>query len=460
MITDGPSIGQSTRLQHSTTTPSINDSANVLPPGQPVVHTAAGAHESPRDSPTSSSRQSNSDDGLQWSAARLPTLKTLDNIAYLVPAHLRQAVVAEAVPQTPMEQADCRDLPDDLITHTGGVLPIAEGARMFRTHVAPTAQAVSTRRNYGDHWRGFVTYAYLNDALHSILPTPTDMIQGYLWELLQHKYSPATVKLRLYAILDKNQQYGHNVAFSRRHINQWLTAYECLRGSPTKEKPAVSRLQLKRILQLPRSRLRHLRDTLIVALGCLCALRPQEIAQIDVCDLLFDHDGPRTLAIRIKKRKNDRKRNGLWPRVGLATKPQYDVITLARTWLDRTGREQHPDCDKTLHPRSSCQACGLLFSRIGPQGAHTHPTGHPRHSISNNTVTDAVRDSLERIGVPDAAAYSGKSLRAGALTTALAGGVPSDLYELQSGHRSDQWKKYIRGSEVKLLYRFQDSFGL
>ena len=146
--------------------------------------------------------------------------------------------------------------------------------------------------------------------------------------------------------------------------------------------------------------------------------------------------------------------------IGAATKARYDVITLAQTWLERTGRERHRDCDKDEHPLSSCLACGLLLSRLDPSGRRAQPVGHPRHSISNNTVTDAVRDSLGRIGVPDAHAYSGKSLRAGALTTALASGVPSDLYELQSGHRSDQWKRYIRGTEVKLLYCFQDSFGL
>jgi len=359
-----------------------------------------------------------------------------------------------------MEQADCRGIPEELNTSIRGVAPITEGARMFATHVEPAHQAVQTRRSYNDYWRSFVSYAYVNDALAAALPTRVDIMQGYLWELLQHQYSATTVRSHVYAIIDRNERFGHAVQFSRKQVRQWLKAYECLRGMPTKEQPAVSRTQLKRILGLSRRRLRHLRDTLIVALGSLCALRPQEIAALDVCDMLLDHDGPGTLAVRVKKRKNDRQRHGLWPRVGTAKKVKYDVINLLKQWLDRTDRTRHADCSKARHPRSACLACGLLFSRIEPCGRRVYPAGHKWHSITRNTISDAVQDSLDRIGVPDASSYSGKSLRAAGLTTALAGGVPSELYELQSGHRSEQWKKYIRGSNVELLYSFQDSFGL
>lgn len=70
-----------------------------------------------------------------------------------------------------------------------------------------------------------------------------------------------------------------------------------------------------------------------------------------------------------------------------------------------------------------------------------------------------MRGSLQRIEL-DAKGYCGKSLRVGGLMTALGGTLPSDLYELQSGHSSDAWKRYIRGGQCDELYLFQGSFGL
>eukprot|EP00961_Rhodomonas_salina_P140933 1897010-Rhodomonas_salina.1 len=92
-------------------------------------------------------------------------------------------------------------------------------------------------------------------------------------------------------------------------------------------------------------------------------------------------------------------------------------------------------------------------------GDEIFPVGHAWHGATDNTVAEAVRGSLQRIDL-DAKGYCGKSLRVGGLTTALGGGVPSDLYELQSGHSSAAWKKYIRGGQCDKLYLFQGSFEL
>eukprot|EP00961_Rhodomonas_salina_P290202 3921459-Rhodomonas_salina.2 len=64
------------------------------------------------------------------------------------------------------------------------------------------------------------------------------------------------------------------------------------------------------------------------------------------------------------------------------------------------------------------------------------PVSHAWHGATDNTVAEAVRGSLQSIDL-DAKGYCGKSLRVGWLTTALGSGVPSDLYELLSGHSSE-----------------------
>ncbi len=79
--------------------------------------------------------------------------------------------------------------------------------------------------------------------------------------------------------------------------------------------------------------------------------------------------------------------------------------------------------------------------------------------MTKDTVRRAVHASLQRLGV-EPSGFSGISMRRGGLSTALEGGVPSDLYVLQSGHASDSWKNYIRGGNIDQLLRFHGSFGL
>ncbi len=81
------------------------------------------------------------------------------------------------------------------------------------------------------------------------------------------------------------------------------------------------------------------------------------------------------------------------------------------------------------------------------------------HGSTPNTVRDAVSNCLNLAGFP-ANEFSGISMRRGGLTTALAGGVPSDLYELQSGHSSSAWKNYVRPGQTDQLLRFFHAFQL
>ena len=227
---------------------------------------------------------------------------------------------------------------------------------------------------------------------------------------------------------------------------------------PRRDKLAITSTHLKAILSSPRTSLRDLRDSAIVALGTVCALRVSELIELDVCDLLFDFE-PGMLAVRVKKRKNDQKRAGLWPRVGRASNPQFDIISLCQAWLARSGLSVQDSCEKARHPRSSCRVCGRLFTRLSGCGYKTFPVGHKMHGASTHTIRDAVSGRLELAGFP-ASEFSGISMRRGGLTTAIADGVPSSLYELQSGHTSDAWKHYVRPGQTDQLLRFFQAFKL
>jgi hypothetical protein len=85
--------------------------------------------------------------------------------------------------------------------------------------------------------------------------------------------------------------------------------------------------------------------------------------------------------------------------------------------------------------------------------------GNISPGATNNTVRDAVLGTLASAGFPSSD-FSGISMRRGGLTTALAGGVPSSLYELQSGHTSDAWKHYVLPGQTDQLLRFYNAFQL
>jgi integrase len=312
--------------------------------------------------------------------------------------------------------------------------------------------------SYFSNWRAFLSYAAAHDCLLDAVPVVAHVLKGYLWFLLQAGYKPGTITLRIYAIVDRHRAFGLPFPYLQRDLKSWIKAFERLCGVPRRDKLAVTASHLKCILSIPRTTLRQIRDVSIVALGTLCALRVSELTELDVCDLLFDFE-PGTLAVRVKKRKNDQKRAGLWPRIGHASDPRFDVIHLLRSWLQRARLQVHDHCEKSLHPRSACRVCGRLFSRIVGCGTKLFPFGHRLHGINHNTVRDAVATTLDSAGFPSHE-FSGVSMRRGGLTTALAGGVPSDLYELQSGHSSSAWKSYVRPGRQDQLLLFYKAFQL
>jgi integrase len=380
------------------------------------------------------------------------------DLRHLFPGHLRAAATDPPVDVTDVEAADCRGVPEWLQDTLGSPASLDHHAAMFDAQVLPAIQAKRTRATYFANWRAFITYAHIHDCIDQAVPATPAIIKGYLWFLLQSGYRPGTITIRLYSIIDRHLRFRLPFPYHQKEIKAWTKAFERLCGVPRRDKLAITSTHLKAVLSTPRSTLRDIRDITIVALGTVCALRVSELIELDVCDLLFDFE-PNTMAVRVKKRKNDQKRAGLWPRVGRASCPRYDIISLCLTWLARSGLHVRESCEKARHPRSACRTCGRLFTRLMGCGTCIFPVGHKMHGASPNTIQDAVSTRLELAGFP-ASEFSGISMRRGGLTTAISDGVPSSLYELQSGHTSDAWKHYVRPGQTDQLLRFFQAFKL
>ena len=396
---------------------------------------------------------------LRWTRAWQPTLASLEPLRNIVPPHIADFVLAPPIAETAVEADDGRGLPAAFLPHPSDSLSLDVNERRFLSLIAPAAQAVATRSGYHEHWRSYVTFAFVSQALDRVLPTTASLLHSYLWSLYQVGLQSGSITLHIYSILDIHERHGYPRPVATRTVKKWIDAFARLRGTPKREKLPIRPHHLRAILDLPRQSLTDVRNTAITVLGTLCAMRPSEITQLDVCDALFDLDCAGVLAIRVKKRKNDQRRAGLWPRCGRAATPRHDIQLLLRLWLSLAGLSVTPGCEKERYPRSACRACGRLFTRVQGSSGAIYPVGHRLHGITKATVTDAVNACMRRIGI-DVDAYSSVSMRRGGLSAAVEANVPSELYQLQSGHRSDAWKQYVQVGQTDQLLRFYNAFHL
>ena len=101
-------------------------------------------------------------------------------------------------------------------------------------------------------------------------------------------------------------------------MRDWLVAIKRNRGLPSSLKFKIMPSHLKMAMQLPWASITMVRDVLIVLICTLCAMRVSEVASLDVCNLSWDHDGPKTLMLCVKHLKNCKERDGLFPRIRAA----------------------------------------------------------------------------------------------------------------------------------------------
>jgi integrase len=158
-------------------------------------------------------------------------------------------------------------------------------------------------------------------------------------------------------------------------------------------------------------------------LGYAAALRPSELAALDLADITVDGHG---LLIAIRRSKTDQEGHGQLVGVVAGLHPATDPIRALRAWLD-------------LRPPGT----GPLFTRV--------PAGRPitRDGIGPRTVSDLVRNRATAAGL-SGLGVSGHSLRAGHATTAAVNGAPIDRIAAQTRHRdlTSLLNHYIRPADA------------
>jgi site-specific recombinase XerD len=279
--------------------------------------------------------------------------------------------------------------------------------------------APNTRRAYAVDLREFRTWC---DA-HAVswMPAEANTLVAYLTSLAKtHKVSSITRRLAAISVAHRFSQQKTNPVkdFKVRQILEGIKRKK--KCAPTQKQPTVT-LHIKEMVGEIPPTLQGLRDKALLLLGFSGALRRGELVGIDVEDLALCKEG---LVVTIRTSKTDQYSYGR--KVGVCFGENEDTcpVKAVTNWMKASG-----------------VSTGALFRAVKWNKVQ-------ELRLSDKAVARMVKRYGADIGL-DTSKFSGHSLRAGLVTSAIQAGVDPLDVQRHSGHASlDMLKRYIRDATV------------
>ena len=338
----------------------------------------------------------------------------------------------------------------------GGVmLNLSELTKIFAEAVAPAALAPATRVGYLNGWRQVVTFALAHDCVGQILPMSKQVLQGLTVDLLLAGVSANTIKNVWSAVQHRHDMAGIKPPLAEpRAFQKLFKAVASITGTPGQIQFPIGTHHIQQWFELVGLSTGELRAVLSTVLGTTACSRPVEVSNMQLCDLLWGHDGAfhvmlaGGLAIRIYKRKQDTGRFGLYVRI-----PDSPLVAWLKRWITSRGLRKSPRCTKGERPGARCQYCDPVFPRL-VSGRAVEAVGQTEQlrPMSRQQVSAAVKTAVGLLGL-DSRYYSGKSMRRGGITAAVQARVPEPILYLQSGHgTAKSGRRYVDPVDPRILY--------
>ena len=396
---------------------------------------------------------------LVYTKASFPTIENVGILAaeaqfWRLGDDRMRHILEDVSAPTPVERGDGHMPAVRAKERTGHLNSTAVLAAIFDESTGPCSLAQGTREGYWAHWKGVITWAIAHEEVAAILPMSQTTLKALTQELMMIGCATGTIRNFWSAIEDRHRRYGYNLPLGMQgDFTRMSKAVAAVQGQPSRLIFPVGTHHVRALLELAGLSDTQTRDVMICVLGTTACMRVGEVAQAQICDLLWGHDSawhPQyndTLAVRIYKRKQDQARKGLYPRVGAA------VAARLRSYTERMELEVSGDCSKKRNPGARCRSCRPVF----PHTTAGAPASKP---VSRQQVTRAVTNSLAMLGV-DTTHYSGLSMRRGGISAALVARVPEPILFLQSGHGSNNSaRNYMVPRDPHILYETYLAFGL
>jgi len=283
---------------------------------------------------------------------------------------------------------------------------------------AKAEKSAATRKAYRSDFNDFHSFCAAVDK--SPMPAAIETVAAYLASLADAGRKVSTINRRAAAI-----GYAHRLAGAEPPTNA-EPVKAVLRGirrqlgvAVTRKAPATARAiarMLKGVADTPVG----LRDKALLLLGFAAALRRAELVALDVPDVEPHAAG---LIVHIRRAKTDQEGQGA--HIAVPRGARLKVVEAVEAWLAVIGR-----------------ADGPLFVSIGKGGRVK------QKRLSDKAIARIVKRHAARAKL-DPALFSGHSLRAGFITTALEHGA--DLFKIMdvSRHRTvETLKDYDRRAKA------------
>ena len=306
------------------------------------------------------------------------------------------------------------------------------------------ARAENTRRAYRAAVAAFTDWC----AAHrqTALPAAPETIAAFLAAEAGRGLAVNTLRLRHAALRYLHLLAGYPPPTASPLVSATFAGIRRAHRRPLRKKTALVLEPLRATLSAIPDSLPGHRDRALILVGFAAALRPSELARLDVAALTRHEDG---IALVLPWRKNDQEAQGttVWLPVG-----QTDLcpVMALEAWLAAAGITNGP-----------------LFRRLWrlppprvPKGIKRKPIAD-RYRIGTNPIdTDSIALVVKKwtgqAGL-DGAAFAGHSLRRGGISSGVAQGVHIARLKQFSGHASlRSLEEYVELDELRLHHPLKD----
>lgn len=271
---------------------------------------------------------------------------------------------------------------------TGALVDPLDSVRAYLA----AASAANTRKAYASDFGHFADWCACHT--HTPLPAAPLVVAQYLAQLADAGLKASTIVRRAAAIRAAHKAAGHEPPTNSEGVRATLRGIRRTRGvRPERKKPATASA-LSRMIEAQPATLAGLRNRALLLLGFAAALRRSEIVDLKVNDL---ERRPRGLIVTIRRSKTDQEGRG--QTIAVPNGAKLKPVDAVEAWL-----------------AAAHIAEGPLFRSVDRHG-HVGTD-----VLSTWAVARIVKRAAAAAGL-DPALFSGHSLRAGFVTSALADGV-------------------------------------
>ncbi|MDX7953362.1 site-specific integrase [Lichenihabitans sp. Uapishka_5] len=276
----------------------------------------------------------------------------------------------------------------------------------------------ATQRAYASDFSAFRAWCESVNAV--ALPADQATVAAYLASLADAGLKVSTITRRAAAISFAHKAHGHDSPTAQKAVKSVMRGIRRSIGTAVDAKAPATAKTITAMLKRAPGTLAGKRDRALLLIGFAAALRRSELVALNVADIERQPEG---IIIRIRKSKTDQEGSG--HEVAIPRGSKLRPVEALDAWLSAAGITEGP-----------------LFRPVN-KGDRLQPGRLEDRAVARIVKRYAIGAKL------DPSAFSGHSLRAGFVTSALETGADLLKVMAQTRHRSvETVRKYDRRARI------------